>query len=298
MQLPKYHETYIPILKVLSNEKEIHLGEMKKRVRDEFYSNLPEELLKEKSQTGALIIMNRIGWGKAYLKQAKMLEQPERGLVKITKKGLEVLKKGNITQETVAKDSDFLEHRKMIRDQKKEDEEILVVDKNSTPEDMMNSGFELIENQVKSDLLERLKETDPFYFERVILILFKKMGYGDFIETSKTNDGGIDGVINQDQLGVEKIYTQAKRYTNNQVGAKEMTNFIGAISRDGVSKGLLVTTSSFSKTAESTAEKCRDHIVLIDGVKLVDLMVNFNVGVQTKTVYEIKKIDEDFFEEN
>jgi restriction system protein len=145
------------------------------------------------------------------------------------------------------------------------------------------------------ELLEKLRGIDPYYFEKVILILLKKMGYGDFIETSKSGDGGIDGIINEDKLGLEKIYTQAKRYNENKVREKDIRNFIGAMSGD-TRKGVFITTSSFDAAAIKKAHDAHHTIILIDGSKLVDLMHQFNVGIQIKTVYEIKELDNDFFE--
>lgn len=146
-------------------------------------------------------------------------------------------------------------------------------------------------------MLEKLKSIDPFYFERIILILLKKMGYGDFIETSKTGDGGIDGIINEDQLGLDKIYIQAKRYGENKVREKDIRNFIGAMSGD-TQKGVFVTTSFFDSKAEKKANDAHHTIILINGLKLVDLMHSFNVGVQIKNTYEVKELDNDFFEED
>jgi len=153
----------------------------------------------------------------------------------------------------------------------------------------------LIDVQVKDELLEKLKSLDPFYFEKVILILLKKMGYGDFIETSKTGDGGIDGIINEDKLGLDKIYIQAKRYGENKVREKDIRNFIGAMSGD-TQKGVFVTTSSFDSGAVKKAHEAHHTIILIDGIKLVDLMHQYNVGTQIKAIYEVKELDYDFFE--
>jgi len=153
-----------------------------------------------------------------------------------------------------------------------------------------------MEESVKSDLLSRLKGIDPYFFEKVVLMLLKKMGYGDFSETSKSGDGGIDGVINQDKLGLDKIYIQAKRFTEGKVREKDIRNFIGAMSGD-TNKGVFVTTSEFDKAALEKAKNAHHKIILIDGSKLVGLMHEFNIGVQVKTIYEIKEIDEDFFDE-
>ena len=166
---------------------------------------------------------------------------------------------------------------------------------NASPQDLIDSGFSVIESQVKSELLDKLKNIDPYYFEKVILILLKKMGYGDFVETSKSGDGGIDGIINEDQLGLEKIYIQAKRYNENKVREKEIRNFIGAMSGD-TSKGVFVTTSVFDDSAIKKAHDAHHSIILIDGNKLMDLMHQYGVGVQIRNTYEVKEVDEDFFE--
>jgi len=298
MELPKYHETFTPILEVLANGETLHYNELQKKVRDKYYSDLPQDLLDKKTSTGANVLLDRIGWGKSYLKQGKFLEYPKRAMVRITEKGKAAVKKGGITLQELKKDEDFLKYReesKLKSDKRKEDEIEEISIENASPQDLIDSGFSTIETQVKTELLEKLKSIDPYYFEKVILILLKKMGYGDFIETSKSGDGGIDGIINEDKLGLEKIYTQAKRYNENKVREKDIRNFIGAMSGD-TSKGVFITTSTFDDAAIKKAREAHHSIILIDGAKLVDLMYQYKVGVQTKTVYEVKELDNDFFE--
>jgi len=295
-QIPKFHETFIPILKILESNEELHVEELKRRVRDTFYSDLPQELLNQKTSTGSLLLMSRIGWGKSYLKQGKLLEQPKRGYVKIMPKGLAALKIGALTLVELRKDSDFLEAQNSKAEEKKE-KYIELTDKDFSPQDLIEDGFESIKQNIKVELLERLKKIDPFYFEKVILILLKKMGYGEFVETKKTGDGGIDGIINQDQLGINKIYIQAKRYTENKVREKDIRNFIGAMSGD-TTNGVFVTTSTFDEAAVIKAKEAHHKIILIDGYKLTELMFEFGVGVQTTTTYEMKEVDEDFFEDS
>jgi restriction system protein len=291
LELPKFHETFNPILDILSNGKIIHHRELLKMVVDKYYSNLPKELLGEKTKSGELLILNRIAWGKSYLKKGGYIFYPERGMVQITEKGKKS-NKGQLKLKDVEGESNFLnffteEKTKRISDR-------LQIN-NSTPQDLIDAGFSVIEAQVKNELLERLKTIDPYYFEKVILILLKKMGYGDFIETTKSRDGGIDGIINEDKLGLNKIYIQAKRYEENKVREKDIRNFIGAMSGD-TTKGVFVTTSDFDKDAIQKAQSAHHTIILIDGKKLVDLMHHYNVGVQIKEAYEVKQLDEDFFE--
>ena len=291
MEIPKFHETFNPILEILSDGKTINSRELIKRVIDKFYSNLPIELLEQKTKSGDILISNRIAWGKSYLKKGGFIEFPKRGTVRITEKGLNSLKK-QLNLKDIESTENFLD---FYTDEKTKIEKVTNEIINSTPQDLIDTGFTQIENEVKSELLDKLKNIDPYYFEKVILILLKRMGYGDFIETSKSGDGGIDGIINEDKLGLDKIYIQAKRYGENKVREKEIRNFIGAMSGD-TKKGVFVTTSDFDEKAIKKASDAHHSIILISGNKLVDLMHQFNVGIQIKTTYEIKELDNDFFE--
>ena len=298
MELPKYHETFIPILEILNSVDSLKSRELASNVRDVYYSDLPEELLNQKTSSGANVLLDRILWGKSYLKMARFVSYPKRGLVQITDKGKSRLATGRLPLHDLQNDQDFINHRESVKSEKENEIELESVNvENASPQDLIDSGFSSIETEVKTNLLERLKEIDPYYFEKVILILLKKMGYGDFVETSKSNDGGIDGIINEDKLGLEKIYTQAKRYNENKVREKDIRNFIGAMSGD-TSKGVFITTSTFDDSAIKKAREAHHSIILIDGAKLVDLMHSYNVGVQVKTVYEVKELDNDFFEED
>jgi restriction system protein len=294
LDIPKFHETFNPILEILSDGKTIHTREMQKLVIEKYYSQLPKELLEEKTKSGEILINNRIAWGKSYLKKGGYIEYPERGHVKITEKGLK--QKAELSLKNVVDDSGivnfYTDENPKMKTTKNELNEII----NSSPQDLIDTGFSQIEKEVKNELLEKLKTIDPYYFEKVILILLKKMGYGEFIETSKSGDGGIDGIINEDKLGLDKIYIQAKRFSENKVREKDIRNFIGAMSGD-TNKGVFVTTSLFDIGAIEKAKNAHHKIILLDGNKLVDLMHEFNVGIQIKATYEVKQLDEDFFEE-
>lgn len=286
----------MPLLEVLSSGEPMKSRDLAYKVRDKYYSHLPQELLNQKTSSGANVLIDRILWGKSYLKMAKFAFYPERGMVQITDKGIDALKKGHLTVDELQNDEDYIRHREAVESRKENEVELKNVSvENASPQDLIDSGFSTIETEVKTELLEKLKELDPYYFEKVILILLKKMGYGDFVETSKTGDGGIDGIINEDKLGLEKIYTQAKRYNENKVREKDIRNFIGAMSGD-TSKGVFITTSTFDDSAIRKAQQAHHSIILVDGAKLVDLMYQYNVGIQIKTAYEVKEVDNDFFE--
>lgn len=293
-QLPKYHETFLPILKTINQEGALTYGELRKKVRDLFYSHLPEELLLEKTKSGDTLILNRIGWGKAYLKKAGLLRQQGRGApVELTEKGTRVLQTGKYTLEDLIEDPEYQAREQITKGQKRSVLDSL--DKTASPQDLIDAGITEIEAQVKDELLERLRHVDPYYFEEIVLQLLQKMGYGDFIPTSKSGDGGIDGIINQDQLGIEKIYIQAKRFNENKVREKDIRNFIGAMA-GGTQKGVFVTTSEFDDKAIEKARDFSGTIILVDGAKFIDLIYEHDIGVQTKNSYSVKEVDEDYFE--
>lgn len=290
-EIPKFHETFSPILEILKNGEKIHSREMQRLVIEKYYAQLPDELLQEKTKSGEILINNRIAWGKSYLKKGGYIHYPERGFVQITERGMN--QHSSLTLKEVVENEgtlSFYEDEKHKTTKEISNQEL----KSATPQDLIDEGFTQIELEIKNDLLEKLKIIDPYYFEKVILILLNRMGYGDFIETSKSGDGGIDGIINEDKLGLDKIYIQAKRFTENKVREKDIRNFIGAMSGD-TNKGVFVTTSVFDPGAVAKAKSAHHKIILINGNKLVDLMFEFNVGIQIKNTLEIKHLDEDFF---
>ncbi len=294
LEIPKFHETFSPILEILSNGEVIHFRQLQKLVIEKYFSHLTSEQLSEKTKTGDNLINNRIAWGKSYLKKGGYISYPVRGSVQITDKGLK--QKNALTLKNVVEDSGILNFYSEENSKGSSSNIDIKGIENSSPQDLIDKGFFQIEKEVKNELLEKLKTIDPYYFEKVILILLKKMGYGEFIETSKSGDGGIDGIINEDKLGLDKIYIQAKRFNENKVREKDIRNFIGAMSGD-TNKGVFVTTSLFDIGAIEKAKNAHHKIILIDGMKLVDLMHEFNVGIQVKATYDVKQLDEDFFEE-
>ena len=293
MEIPKFHETFIPILEVLKNGKTYKTRELIEEVKSKFYYELTEEQLKIETKSGELLIDNRIAWGKSYLKKGGYIEFPERGQVRITEKGK--MHKSEITVRGLENESSIFDFYKQEKEQKSSNG-IFERNSNSSPQDLIDEGFERIEKEVQLELLSKLKGLDPYFFEKVVLKLLKKMGYGDFIETSKSGDGGIDGIINEDKLGLDRIFIQAKRFNEGKVREKDIRNFIGAMSGD-TDKGVFVTTSDFDEKALEKAKSAHHKIICIDGKKLVKLMHEYNVGIQIKTTYEIKQIDEDFFNE-
>ncbi len=292
MEIPKFNETFIPILEVLRDGRTLKSRELIEAVKARFYTRLSEEQLKQETKSGDLLIDNRIAWGKSYLKKGGYISFPERGLVQITEKGKN--HPATLSVRDLENESSLFDfYRQENTSNSNENGKTINI---SSPQDLIDEGFNRIENEVKNELLHKLKNIDPYFFEKVVLRLLKKMGYGEFIETSKSNDGGIDGIINEDKLGLDKIYIQAKRFNEGKVREKDIRNFIGAMSGD-TNKGVFVTTSEFDEKALEKARSAHHKIICIDGQKLVTLMHEFNVGIQVRTTYEIKQIDEDFFNE-
>lgn len=297
MAVPKFHQTFLPILKALKHGNEQKTSDLPDQILDSGFITLTPDEASERLDSGELRYHNRVFWAVSYLSQGKFVVRPSRGMVKITQKGLDFLKNNpeKFTLKMLESDQDFQAY---VPTRSKKDDSITDVDtEDMTPVDLIERGFSEFEKSLEKDLLDKLHESNPYYFEKIVLKLFKKMGYGDFEETTKSRDGGIDGIINQDQLGIEKIYIQAKRYSDgNKVREPEIRNFIGAMSGD-VSKGIFVTTSFFDDSAVRKAKDARNHkIILIDGSQLVSLMIKHNIGVQIKNTYEVKEVDEDFFE--
>ncbi|MEI7675893.1 MAG: restriction endonuclease [Bacteroidales bacterium] len=292
MEIPKFDETFIPIIEVLKAGEVIKSRELIEEVKSKFYSGLTEEQLKQVTKSGELLIDNRIAWGKSYLKKGGYVFFPERGTVQITEKGKNHSLSLSVRDlENESSLFDFYKQEKSSNQPENTGTNAI-----SSPQDLIDEGFNRIESDVKDELLNKLKKIDPYFFEKVVLQLLKKMGYGDFIETAKSGDGGIDGIINEDKLGLDKIYIQAKRFNEGKVREKDIRNFIGAMSGD-TNKGVFVTTSEFDGKALEKARSAHHKIICIDGAKLVTLMHEFNVGIQVKNTYEIKQIDEDFFDE-
>lgn len=308
MAIPTYEEIMLPLLKLVSSGKTYKTKDYVKELED-IMQLTEEERSKMRKDNKFTVFYDRATWAKTYLKKADLLESPNRGEVKISQRGLEVIK-SNIT----ILNNKFLEQYEEFRsfkysgkdkDDKKSEEGIIsnpeIRDSNKTPIESIDENFEIINRTLQDDILERLKNIDFFKFEEIVLDLLIKMGYGGSrVEakkaTKKTGDEGIDGIINEDRLGLDRIYIQAKRWKDTVVGRPEIQKFIGALVGQGAKKGIFITTSTFSKEAISFLDKSNDmKIILVDGQQLAEYMIDFNVGVSVETVYEIKKIDSDYF---
>ena len=300
MAIPNYQYFMLPVLKAAA-EKTVSLPDIIDRIADD--ANISEDERKITISNGSTLLYSRISWAKTYLKQAGLIENVERGLFKATNAGLDLLKTNpveinNKTLEQYPSFNDFLKRTKNKTDDNINDNLSDNSDLDSfSPEEALHKSLNTLNSSLSSELLDRIFKSNPSFFENLIIDLFVAMGYGaSGIHTGKSGDSGIDGIINQDELGVDKIYIQAKRYaSDNPVGSPEIRTFIGSLNTKRAQKGVFVTTSRFTDDAKKDANT--SNIVLIDGFKLTDLMIKYNVGCKIKETLYIKKIDEDFFEE-
>ncbi len=298
MTLPSWEKFMYP---VLSNSKEeirvINLAE----ICAKHFNLTPEEKNTGYEKSSGLKYIHRTWWAVTFLRQAGLLEKPKRGYIKITKKGKEVLDSGikEINEKYLHKFPEFIN---FLNRSKKKDETKKSDEKDLTAEEKIQSSVDEINEVVKSDILERILKQNAYFFELLVVDLLKAMGYAganNFAEvTKKTRDGGIDGILYQDALGLDKVFVQAKRYKeDNLVQGKEMTNFIGSLEVKGTNKGIFITTSEFSKDAFEKIKDSSKNVITINGNKLTDLMLQYSVGVRNEKIHNIPRIDEDYFEE-
>jgi len=247
--------------------------------------------------------VNRIAWAKSYLKQAGLLETTTRGIFRISERGRSVLADNptRVDMKYLERFPEYQAFRSGQRFANQQDEAVGSIQQ-VTPEELLESGYLQIRTALAADLLAQIKLASPAFFEHAVVDLLLRMGYGGTREDAgqvvgKSNDGGIDGIIKEDRLGLDVIYIQAKRWEGD-VGSSEIRNFIGALSVHKAEKGVFITTSGFTKNARETAAKVSSKIVLIDGPTLAELMIDFGLGVSTVNTYEIKRIDSDFFVED
>lgn len=300
--MPTWDAFLGPMLQVASTKDEWVGRELDDAVVKEL--NLPEDLanLRYSSKYHDLVAINRAGWALSDLKLAGLLTLVRRSIYKISDSGKQALDKYglNITREFVHSQPAYIEYKK--NKQKKNSNTDTISDDQTFEinENQVSNWFDKQKENLSEDLLAKLRKTDPFVFEHMMIKLMTKMGYkgvnGDAFVTLKSNDEGIDGILNQDALGLRRVYVQVKRYAeNNTVGRQVISQFHGDLDLQGADSGVFITTSSFSSGAEAAAK--RFNIRLIDGEMLTNLMIQYQVGVQIRQSFELFDIDDDFFEE-
>jgi restriction system protein len=302
--IPDFQTIMLPVLEFLKDKNEHTLKELILQVSDRFKISDIErkELLPSGGQT---VISNRVGWTRTYLKKAGLLASPRRATFVITEAGLKVLDskpdKINIaflkTLPEFKKWQDNYASKEKSVDNVSESE--ITIDK--TPQELLDISFQQITTELRNELLDVVKSCSPLFFENLVVDLIVKMGYGGSkkeagMAVGKSGDGGIDGIINEDKLGLDTIYIQAKRWENT-VPVKEVRDFAGALLGQKARKGIFITTSEFPKSAYEYVKKIEHKIILIDGCRLTELMIENNLGLSVQMKYEVKRIDTDYFEE-
>lgn len=303
--IPDYQTLMLPVLKLAADGGEHKFSHAVELLAEEFSLSTMErnELLPSGSQA---VFNNRVGWARSYLKQAGLLSSPKRGFFTITPKGAALLAKNpeRVDISILEQYPEFLEFRNRKKDKgenEKPEETSVVSASSQTPEDALASAYSTLRKDLESEILSSVKEASPSFFERLVVDLLVRMGYGGNRQDAgkaigKSGDGGIDGIINEDRLGLDVIFIQAKRWEGT-VGRPEIQKFAGALQGQRARKGVFITTSSFTKEAQEYASLIESKIILIDGDHLSRLMAEHNVGVSTVGQYEVKKLDSDYFNE-
>lgn len=304
MELPAYQTFMLPLLRMCADDGEHRFRDLVEQVSDEF--NLTPAQRRELLPSGHQpIVHNRIGWAKTYLKKAGLLEYPRRGSVTVTSRGKEVLAQNPkaINVKFLKQFEEFGEFHKAARDKGvsvETAEEDGVED--VSPEESLENAYQRLREDLVGEILDTVKACSPDFFERLVVEVLVAMGYGGSLREAgesvgKSGDGGIDGIIREDKLGLDVIYIQAKRWNDNTVGRPEVQKFVGALQGRRARKGVFITTARFSKEAIEFASNLESKVILIDGHELARLMIDFDVGVTKKATYEVKRLDADYFSE-
>ena len=299
MAIPDYQTLMLPLLKFIADGREKSLRETIEGLAIEF--ELSEDERKELLPSGQQSTFdNRVGWARTYMKKAGLVSTTRRGYFKITELGQKILseKPSKIDVPFLRQFDDFIKFQTVKRNRIEKSEKKETADY-QTPEEKLENAYDSIRESLASELLQTVKNNSPDFFEQLVIDLLVKMGYGGSKQDAgkavgKSGDGGIDGIIKEDKLGLDVIYIQAKRWENT-VGRPEIQKFAGALQGQRAKKGIFISTSDFTSNAREYAAKIENKIILIDGEHLSQLMIDHNIGVTPVASYELKKIDSDYF---
>lgn len=304
MSIPNYQSIMLPLLKFVRDGKEHSISDSIDHIINIF--NLSEKERNEILPSGQqYVVNNRVSWARTYLKKSGLIEQPKRSFLKITDLGLKVLQENpsEINVKYLERFPQFLKFRNFKKEiTNNEHQEKLEISELYTPEENLENLYQKINSDLAQDLLCMVKKNPPMFFEKLVIELLLKMGYGgSFKEAGKaigqSGDGGIDGMIKEDRLGLDIIYIQAKRWENN-IGSPEIRNFVGSLVGQKANKGIFITTSSFTKDALKYIETITHKVILINGEMLTRLMIENEIGVSKVISYDIQKINTDYFVED
>ncbi len=302
MAVPDFQTMMLPLLQFFSDGNEHGVKEASAYIVD--YFKLSDEEKYEKISRGMPRYVSNTQWVITYFRKAILLENTKRGVYRITERGKKLIdeKPAKIDIKLLKKYPEFVEFVSgKSEDDKTEKPNLLNHVDTLTPEDIIDASFKSINSALADEILSALSNCSPSFFEKIVVDVLLGMGYGGYekeagVILGKSGDEGVDGVINEDKLGLDVIYIQAKRWAD-VVGRPEIQKFVGTLAGKKAKKGVFITTSRFSKDAEEFVKNIDTRVVLIDGRMLARLMIDYNVGVSVKTTYEIKRIDSDYFEE-
>jgi len=302
MAIPDYQSVMLPLLKLVAKVGKVRLKDARVMIAEEFKLTEQEKaaLLPSGKQP---VIYNRVGWASTYLRKAGLLSLPQRGVMEITERGMKVLADNPplINVKFLGQFPEFVEFRAVSDDEEGPKVTEVFDAANGTPEEVLEEAHVQLRNQVLADIVERLKSCTPQFFESLVVDTVVKMGYGGSRKDAgkaigKSGDEGIDGIINEDRLGLDVIYLQAKRWEGN-VSRPEIQKFAGALQGKRAKKGIFITTSDFTGEAREFVKNIDAKIILISGRHLAELMWEHNIGLNTSATYEVKKLDIDYFSE-
>jgi restriction system protein len=302
MTIPDFQTIMLPLLQLAEDGKEHSIHEAVERLAEQFGLTEEEQtiLLPSGQQP---IFYNRVGWARTYMKKAGLLEDPRRGYFQITERGRKVLDKNpdRIDMKYLRQFPEYVEFKETARESSEIPESIEEEVEDLTPEEALENAYQKIREGLIDEILTAVQNSSPGFFEKLVVELLVNMGYGGSRRDAAravggSGDEGIDGIIDEDRLGLDNIYIQAKRWKEDiPVGRPEIQKFVGALQGQRARKGIFITTSRFTDEARTYASNIQTKVVLIDGKRLANLMIDYNVGVSPQTRYEIKSLDSDYF---
>lgn len=303
MPIPPVTHFRVPLLQLLGNGQERPLAEAANALADVF--KLTDEERSAVLPSGYPVVRHRTGWSGFHLRRAGLVDDSKRGILRITEEGKKLLatKPASLSESVLMQFPKYQAWRKAVKEATPtptpapEDEE----EEQLSPEEAMANGYAVLRANLAAELLERIMAKPPGFFEKLVVDLLLAMGYGGSraeagTVTKASGDGGIDGVINEDRLGLDAVYVQAKRWEDN-VGVKALREFVGSLSAHKAHKGVFITTADFAPGAREFIHQVTQKIVLINGQRLAELMIDYGVGVSTRETYVLKRADEDYFAE-
>jgi restriction system protein len=300
MKIPDFQTLMLPVLEYAASREEHSLSEATEYLAEQFSLSEAErnELLPSGTQP---VFYNRVGWARTYLKQAGLLEPTRRNYLQITERGRKVLSENpkRIDMKFLEQFEEYVEFRERKRKPKDSEDQSADLEELS-PEESLEEAYSRIREDLAKELIDHILRSSPAFFEQLVVELLVSMGYGGSRADAakavgKSGDEGIDGIIDEDRLGLDRIYIQAKRWTDNPVGRSEIQKFVGALQGKKARKGIFITASRFTDQARDYSKSVETNVVLIDGKRLTQLMIDHGVGVSTVSKYELKRIDSDYF---